>query len=352
MTNELIEFDRRRRMPLKVNGTNGAELSPGRDFGPRLSIRHLLVPYDGSLLAESIAPFVAMACRAFGARVTILRVLETGRTEGVPVDALEWEMARAEALANLNAFANQLETSGCKAAVEIVQGRPAEQIAHFATREGVDLIALSSHGAGGLRPWHLASTAYKVIETTNASLLVVPARMEPAKERDLHPLRRILVPLDCSQRAEAILPAASEIARVLDAELILAHVVPEPEMPRRLPPSPDDLQLAEKLTDRNRREATHYLQEMQSRLANANTRVDTRLVVSPHVGQALRQITRDEQIDLVIVSAHGRSGDPRQHYGGLAASFLNESEAPVLVFQDLPGTMAPENTTSLERAGH
>lgn len=354
MTPELIEFDRRRRgagITAAADGS-GTALRGACSPAPRLTVRHILVPFDGSPLAERTAPFVAAVARAFSARVTILRVLEHGEPpQAAPVDALEWEMARAEAHASLKKLAAALENQGCEAGVELLQGRAAEQISHFAGREAVDLIVLSSHGAGGLHGWHLASTVHKVIASAPSSVLVVPAQwpLQPEAMR----LRRILVPLDCSQRAECILPAASELARAHEAELLLAHVVPEPEIPRRLPPSSDDLRLAAKLTERNRREARHYLLEAQGRLASNAVRVDTRLSVSPRINQALQQMAREEQVDLVVLCAHGRAGDADQRYGSVAASFLHEGAVPTLILQDFtPAPGAPTVAAITERPGH
>jgi nucleotide-binding universal stress UspA family protein len=74
-----------------------------------------------------------------------------------------------------------------------------------------------------------------VVARTHASLLVVPAHGADGQRDGALLLRRILVPLDCSPRAEWVFPLATALARAHDAELILAHVVPEPEIPRRLP---------------------------------------------------------------------------------------------------------------------
>lgn len=60
-------------------------------------------------------------------------------------------------------------------AIELLEGRPAEQIINFAGAHQVDLVALSSHGEGGLSGWALSSTAAMVVARTRSSVLVVPA---------------------------------------------------------------------------------------------------------------------------------------------------------------------------------
>ena len=262
--------------------------------------------------------------------MTILRVLESG--DAHPVDAVEWEIARAEAYAHLTALAGTLKEVDVAATVEIVQGKPAEQIPHFAATHDADLIVLSTHGAGGLNHWTLGGTVQKIIATTQASVLIVPARWptsEPVR------FRRMLVPLDCSPRAECILPAATELARAHGAELILAHVVTEPEMPRRLRASSEDQDLIARITERNHGEAKLYLQEIQQRLAASTDRVEVQIVVSPRRIQALRNLARQQQVDLIVLSAHGSTGDAKERYGSVASKFLHDGGEPVIILQDL-----------------
>jgi nucleotide-binding universal stress UspA family protein len=147
----------------------------------------------------------------------------------------------------------------------------------------------------------------------------------------------MLLPLDCSARAECILPAAIELARSHDAELVLAHVVPEPEMPRRMGPSREDQELARQVVERNRREAMRYLRELQNRLAVHYNRVQVRLCVASKRAQTLRELAEREAIDLIILAAHGSTGDTNQRYGGVAAKFVYEGYGPVIILQDLAG---------------
>jgi len=341
VTSELIEFDRRRRASAGRWEESSyvpeppATLNDREANGTRLSIRRIVAPFDGSATAECTVPYVAALARAFSAQVTLLRVLEQPEgAAGPPVDALDWEMARAEALAALTRLQNTLEAEGCSAGIEIVQGRSAEQIVHFTVRDSADLIVLSSHGAGGLHRWNLAGTVYKVVATTHSSVLIVPATRFAGAEAQVV-FRRMLVPLDCSARAECILPAATELAKAHGAQLILAHVVPEPEMPRRLPPSNEDLELVQKLVERNEREARAYLREVQARLAASSGPVEVRLSVSPRRTQALRDMAKQEEVDLIVLCAHGSTGDPSQRYGEVTSQLLQESEVPVIILQDL-----------------
>ena len=344
MTSELVAYDRDRTY-MDEPSTVPLESGAGR-----LTIHHILAPLDGSSLAECTLPFVAAMATAFAARVTLVRVLES--VESAPiVDAVEFELARAEAYAHLAGLEAGLKSRGISTAIEIVPGKAAEQVPHFAKTHNADLVVLSTHGAGGLQIWNLGGTVQKVIATTDASVLIVPAQRSTTAPAQF---RKILLPLDCSQRAECILPAAIALAEAHRAEMILAHVVREPEVPRRLLPSSEDVDLAEKLIAGNRSEAKRYLRDIQNRLAAMTGRVEVRLVVSPHPVQVLRELVTQEQVDLIVLSAHGSTGDPKQRYGSVASQLLHEGGKPAIVLQDLDVIQpsAAPNNLGQERQVH
>lgn len=266
------------------------------------------------------------------------------------MDPVEWEIVRAEAHSHLARFESELKASGVASALELVQGRAAEQIIQFAKEQAVDLIVLSSHGEGGLSGWLLSSTAQKVVARAHTSVLIVPAYAHEGKRIGELRFDKILVPLDCSPRAESILPLAAALARAHESKLILAHIVPEPEMPRRMPPSPEDVALAAQLTERNRCEAEHYLSELQHRLSAQGLGPDVRIVVSPRRARSIRVLAERENVDLVLVSAHGKTGDASERYGGIAARLIQQSGRPVVILQDLAGVM--HEATAAEEAAH
>jgi nucleotide-binding universal stress UspA family protein len=341
MTDALVSHDRSIRIapprPQAVSSRTG------------LSLDKILVPLDGSALAERSLPYLLAITRALEPQVTLLHVLEPphGLAQVRGVDTVEWEMLRAERQAYLAAIAARLEQHGLQCRVELAQGNPADQIARFAKRQAVDLIVLTSHGDGGPSAnWMLGGTAQKVVGTATTSLFIVPANSSTGTSDDEVQLHRMLLPLDCSRRAECILPAASDLARSHDAELVLVHIVPEPEMPRRMGPSREDVELAQKLVESNRREAAGYLREIQNRLSAEAGRVQVRLRVAANRAQTLQELAERESIDLVVLAAHGSTGDIHQRYGGVAGQFLQNGSGPVMILQDLAGRAAAEETSS------
>lgn len=90
--------------------------------------------------------------------------------------------------------------------------------------------------------------------------------------------------------------------------------------------------------DRNYVEAEHYLETVRTQLPSDV--VKTAVLVGDHVADSLRALVEQEQIDLVILSAHGYSGQLQWPFGGLVASFVARGTRPLIIFQDAPGEQA------------
>ncbi len=146
----------------------------------RLALRQLLVPLDGSALAESALDLAVKLATAAGASLTLVRV-EPWRAEGLaePGSAAHPELAAADAAAHEQA-ATYLE--GVRARLPqplpsecvVLRGRAAESITGFAQHERIDLTVMTSHGHGGLRRAILGSVADRVIRAGAATLLIRP----------------------------------------------------------------------------------------------------------------------------------------------------------------------------------
>jgi nucleotide-binding universal stress UspA family protein len=144
--------------------------------------------------------------------------------------------------------------------------------------------------------------------------------------------QRILAPLDGSQRAESVLPIAAAVAQAHHAELILAHVVTRPEMVQRMPLTAEDLALADQLVERNQTQVMRYFEQLENRL---EPKPQTYLLVNAHVTATLYKLVEQQQVDLVLLSAHGTSGQNQWPYGSIVTSFIMYGATPLLVVQDL-----------------
>lgn len=316
-------------------------------------IEHILIPLDGSRLAECVLPHGVALGRAFGARVTLLQVLErraVGTTRSV--DPLGWQIRRAEAGAYLDGAVARLKEVGLQAERILLEGRAAEQIVKFARSNEIELIVLSSHGRSGLSEWNISSVVQKIILRAYVPTMIVRAYQRD--KDDLGGLRyqRLLVPLDGSQRAECALPLTVSLARSHESRVLLVHLVRRPEMPRRVPLTEEETEMVDRLTERNRVAAARYLEQLRSRLS---VDAETRLDISDDPVATLHDLVEHEQVDLVVLSAHGQSGRDKWAYGATALSFIVYGTTPLLIVQDLPWHKVEKTQAELvakERGGH
>jgi nucleotide-binding universal stress UspA family protein len=296
--------------------------------------RHVLVCLDRSPLAESVLPHALALARSCGARITLLHVLEPDHhAEAAPVDPLAWEIQGAEGRQYLDGLAARHRSRDIAMESAVIEGQAADQIRAWGAHHDVDITVLCTHGESGSTEWRFASTAQKLIEGMPGSVLLVPATTSPAAG---HPTSyaHVLVPLDGSAYGESVLPLAVQIARTHGAELILAHVVPVPELTRIGPLSREDLDLEERLVRRNWEVGHAYLERVRSRLAEPGLRVRTVLARDTDPRRELVHLVEREHADLVVLSAHGGSGRVEEPCGSVAAHLLAHCATPVLVVRE------------------
>lgn len=296
---------------------------------------HILTPLDGSQLAECVLPHVVSIAKAFDAEVTLMRVLDSsnGSIQSSAVDPLEWQIQKAEAESYLRSQAARLQEAGIQVATILLEGKAADTVIEYARDSGSDLIILSSHGQSGISGWNISSVVQKIILRVRKSIMIVRAYQIDREPIEEHVYQRVLLPLDGTQRAEFAIPAAAALARANQAELVVVHVIHKPEIPRRTPPTQEDIDLVNQITERNREEAAAYLAELSHRL---DVPVLTRLIVGDTVLSTLHTQVEQEQADLVVLSAHGYGGETRWPYGSVVISFIAYGTTPLLVLQDLP----------------
>jgi len=320
-------------------------------------LERILVPLDGSSLAECVLPHVVAMARAFGSHVKLLRVLEDpyGNEASGMVDVLDWNLKKAQVEAYLNGVSDRLEQVGVSVDYSVVEGKPATQIITFTRQHDIDLIVLSSHGRSGLSGWNVSSVVQKIILRAGASLLITRAYAPPSSDLAALRYRKAMVPLDGSQRAEHVLPLAISLAQSCGCELLLAHAVQRPEMTRRRPLTEEEVGLADRVNELNRQEALNQLEYLQAWLSSSQIRVLIRVLTHSRAGEALHDLVTAEHVDLVILSAHGGSGKPKRPYGNMAINFIVYGSTPLLIAQDVTAEELqpnPAEMAALKRGGH
>jgi nucleotide-binding universal stress UspA family protein len=311
--------------------------------------KHLLVPLDGSAIAECTLPHLVALARVCQPRITLVRVLDSLPEAGLekkPTGPLQWSLSKAEAKAYLDEVAQRLRMEAdVDAEPVLLEGEPAQRICEFAHSNDVDLILISSHGQSGLSRWNVSSVVRKIVQRVHRSVLIV--RAYKAGEHGLNDLRysRLLVPLDGSQRAECVFATAVSLARSYEAQLLLGHVIVKPQLPRHISLTANDEKLIKYFVARSQKILAQYMKQLRNRLAYP---FEPHLLIHHDVTGALHHLIDEAQVDLVLLSAHGYSGTRHWPYGSITTSFIEYGTTPLLIVQDLePGEI---ELTEAERA--
>ena len=319
----------------------------------------ILVPLDGSSLAEGAIPHAELFARIFGSNITLLQVLDPTSYHEMPntVDPLRWQLRKAEADAYMHGIAARVRKNlGEKSVLgedekksrvnySIREGKAAENIVDFAHTENIDLLVICTHGSSGLSRWNISSVTQKVINLIYLPVLIVRAFNQPTAGESIIRYRRILLPIDSSRRAECSFSAAIELARGKTSTdstpeaagdkstLILAAVIRPPELPIPEPFPVEISQLSTQLLQVSRLAVKRYLYEMKERLP---VECDTCVVESASVPSAILELAEQEDIDIVILCAHGHSGQVTWPYGTVTRNYMEHGTKPLLVIQDVP----------------
>jgi nucleotide-binding universal stress UspA family protein len=299
------------------------------------AIRRILVCVDRSPFSETCLQYALAVSKSLGAAITLLHVMQPARERSglQTTDVVDWEISRQEAEAYLEKLVQEArQASGRQVDARLEQGHPAERIAAIGREIGADLTVLGSQGEHGAGTRDMGTTAQQVLEGAHGSVLF--ARFSGAAPAGAVSLKRILVPLDGSRRAESVLPTVVRIASRDGAELLLVFVANEPIATAMLS-TMEDLEAARSLASRVEVSGKRYLEALREQLAHGGATVRTLVLRSADERQALLDLSLKERSDLIVLSAHGATCNAALRRGSFTVHLLAHSSVSLLVLQDL-----------------
>ena len=140
---------------------------------------------------------------------------------------------------------------------------------------------------------------------------------------------QILVPLDGSELAEMALPHAESLARKYDTTLVLLSIVTPPTITSR---GAKAMELFEEKINTLMQDADEYLDKLKRKLAEKKIKTEIYTKLGPVV-KSILEFADNDDVDLVIIASHGRSGLGRFFFGSVAAGILNRVGQPLMVIR-------------------
>lgn len=290
----------------------------------------IVVPLDGSGLAERALDYVKGLAAASGAQVELLNVC--------PPDESEVEhMHRIYLQRIAQVLRSQLEQAGrTEATVDsaVLLGNPAEEILRYAERNKASLIAMTTHRRSGVRRQAKGSVADKVARHSAVPVWLVRSSVSEETIRREWPERRILVLLDGSKRAERVLPCVVDHAKVGGAEVVLLRVCQRPNL-SSFAYSGTAMPFARRefigrLTTDQLKKCGRYLARLERRLRDVGVKVRSETLLGSSRDEIVRYIDR-HSFNLVAYTSRCRCGIARLALGSLAERIVQGCPIPLLL---------------------
>jgi nucleotide-binding universal stress UspA family protein len=288
-------------------------------------ITRILAPVDGCEQSEAVLPYVEELSDRLSAHVTLLHVFPTTLHE-----QREAHMRYVETLAAQ--LRERLRHSGVDVVAVAMEGTPNQEIADYAARDEIGLIAAAPHSQSSGGHWNVGRTTDKVIrQTTKPVLLVAADHMSDVPRNSL--MSRILVPLDGSRASREVLPHVEAVLRrdwnEGDSMVCLLHVIPAehyaagPIIAKRVPYEKEE-------SDALQAQASRYLEEVAAKLRARGRSVLTHVAVGDAASMIL-STSAEIGANLIAMTTHGYSGFSRLFLGSVAERVLHHSSVPLLL---------------------
>jgi nucleotide-binding universal stress UspA family protein len=302
--------------------------------------KRMLVPLDGSKLAEIALTYAKEVAGRLDVEVILLHVANPSLTDSMPMyrsyveHAAEIVRGRAVELRQEAGVSSKIGAPLVRS--EVLTGYPADEILRYAFENDVDIILMATHGWSGVKRWILGSVTDKVLRASTIPIWVVRSGVPEESIRGLGPGSRILVPLDGSELAEMVLPHVESLAQqpgTVQVDVVLISVVEPLALPASVALPEASLnwgRLSEDHLIKAKKNAEEYLVKTRDKLAEAGVSVRYELLEGRPADEIIEYAGKS-QIDLIVMASHGRSGLSRWAYGSVAEKLLQSGASPILL---------------------
>jgi len=294
----------------------------------------MLIPLDGSKLAENVLPYARTLAKTLDLRIELLSVVDTmdfaKTTHAGHVRDFDpiIEAAVREGEQYLENVARSFTGKTVDNCV-VEQGQADQIIIEKAARDKETLIGMATRGRSGIHRWLMGSVAEKVLRGAANPLLLVRGD-EEGKSDGAATLKSIVVPLDGSKLAETVLPRAVELAKKLSLEIVLTRAYQIPLSTYGVAdaayiPNPNALMNVVK------EEASAYLETKVNELRQTGVEKVSSILLVGSGADEIIDLARTTPDNLIAMCTHGRSGVKRWALGSVTEKVVRHSGDPVLV---------------------
>jgi nucleotide-binding universal stress UspA family protein len=312
----------------------------------------IVVPLDGSELAEASLPYALELANRLNASLLLLRIAElTNLVSDTPDHELE-VINRAETYLqgvkeNINNPATKYFLPNDRVETVVGYGEAVHEIAEIAPFEKGDLIVMTTHGRTGVARMVVGSVAFRVLQHATLPVLIYkPAK--PTEKLDIptgNPINSIIITLDGTTEGETIIDPAIELAKAISVPVTLLGVI-QPFIPIEYGEFASGVNVEpDRETEERRVHAIEYLSKVQTRLATQGVTVNSLVRVGNAADEILSYI-QETGPAILAMATHARGKFGQILVGSVADEVMRSTHLPILMVKRGVPTKKAQNYVS------
>jgi nucleotide-binding universal stress UspA family protein len=280
-------------------------------------MERMVVPLDGSMTAEAILPHLRRILYRKDAEVILVRAVVPPPME----NSLELaEAGQAAAREYLLAKQDALETAGVRVKSVVRVGSPVGVILDVVDEEKATMIALATHGAGGIPRLLMGSVTEGILRKAAVPVLAVRPfwsyDLLAAGGTERQPIRNVLLPVDGSALSLESIPSVVQVCDLFESRVVLLRIL---ELKKQQAP-----------TSAERAEAEAQLKTLEGLLGKQGVETVSLLREGDPTEEIVKAV-QSQDVDLIAMTTHGRGGLTRAITGSVTEKVLRQVRVPMLV---------------------
>lgn len=289
----------------------------------------ILVPLDGSVLAEAALPYAQELAGRLGSEVTLVYFIKSPEDRCRHMYQFYIEGMVQAVRQGAQRYAMKSDRASIRVKSDFLAVHSSKEIVEYADKEDISLIATVLSRQSISWPWSSGSVAEQVVRVWRKPRLLIRANGACPNVCETSMINRVLVPLDGSEKSEIVIPYVEELAYRLGAEVVLLQVL-SPGYISTGPEGSEYTVLPDKQMTLDKLYAKDYLDRVGARLSQMGVITETQVRFG-NAAEEIIKLAAWTQSDLVAMSTHGRSGVGRWVFGSVAERVLYEGNTPLLL---------------------
>jgi nucleotide-binding universal stress UspA family protein len=294
----------------------------------------ILLPLDGSESAEAALPYVRDLAGRLNAEAHLLHVCPPGhenlnRMHQIYLDHTA-DSLRQEIKDRWNISESRIRT-------EVISGeQAAKAILEYIRQNEINLVAVTTSGASGIRVWAMGSVADKIVRGAGVPTLLIRVNGKQPTREKTGLIRKILLPLDSSEASKTAVAPAVDLAKKLKASITLFSMA-ETVYAQNLEGIGAGVVVGanwDQIDAATKKYLDNYLSGVRTEILNQGVEADQVTVIGIDAASEILELEKKLGVDLVVMATRGRSPVARWAFGSTAEKVLREGALPLLLVRE------------------